>query len=416
MSGPILIFDKSALEALGHDEAIWLDNFFMCNITPLFFIETLADLEKEVRAGRTPEQVVGNIARKTPDMQSVPNTHHWQLLALELSGADKVAMDGRVTIFGGKRVQLGGSKGLIVQRNLAEEAFYRWQQGQFLDLERQIAKVWRKNASNVNYDQPYSFFQKWYPNGVKPRDLAECKQLADANIDYTDQESCLEFGLSLLRVPGPSQQDVIGYWRSLGKPPIRDFAPYFRYVFGVELFFYLAIAADLISRVRPANKADNKVDIAYLHYLPFCHVFTSNDNLHERVVPLFLRQNQTFVKGQELKADLAKLDAHYSLLPEDVKASGVYRFAASPPSDDSFLVTRLWDEHSPKWRRSQAEQKELTPELQRALLELVRRTKEESRPLDPAERLSFSETNFLQMERRIMPKKGKWVRVPPDAA
>ena len=47
--GPILIFDKSTLQGLNVDEAVWLDNFFMANITPLFFIETLADLEKEVR-------------------------------------------------------------------------------------------------------------------------------------------------------------------------------------------------------------------------------------------------------------------------------------------------------------------------------------------------------------------------------
>jgi hypothetical protein len=52
----------------------------MTKIIPLFFIETLADLEKEVRAGRTPEKVVGNLDRKTPHMQSAANMHHWRLL------------------------------------------------------------------------------------------------------------------------------------------------------------------------------------------------------------------------------------------------------------------------------------------------------------------------------------------------
>ena len=33
---------------------------------PLFFVETLADLKKEVGEGRTPEQVVGNLAEKAP--------------------------------------------------------------------------------------------------------------------------------------------------------------------------------------------------------------------------------------------------------------------------------------------------------------------------------------------------------------
>jgi hypothetical protein len=78
--GPILIFDKSTLQALNPDEAHWLDNFFLSNITPLFYIETLADLEKEVRQGKTPEQVVGEIAYKSPDMQAYPNVHHLTLI------------------------------------------------------------------------------------------------------------------------------------------------------------------------------------------------------------------------------------------------------------------------------------------------------------------------------------------------
>ena len=73
---PMLIFDKSFLESLNPDEAAWLDNFFRTCITPLFFIETLADLEKEVRRGRTPEQVVGSLAYKTPDMNSHVSPHH----------------------------------------------------------------------------------------------------------------------------------------------------------------------------------------------------------------------------------------------------------------------------------------------------------------------------------------------------
>jgi hypothetical protein len=79
-SGPHLIFDKSALEALAPDEAVWLDQFFLSNITPLFFIETLADLEKEMRKGRRPEAVVGSLAEKTPDMQSTASVHHSRLL------------------------------------------------------------------------------------------------------------------------------------------------------------------------------------------------------------------------------------------------------------------------------------------------------------------------------------------------
>ena len=90
--GPNLIFDKSFLQSLNLDEANWLDMFFTTNITPLFFIETLADLEKEVHKGRTPEQVVGNLATKTPDWYAHPNVHHGTLLVGELTGKETIDM------------------------------------------------------------------------------------------------------------------------------------------------------------------------------------------------------------------------------------------------------------------------------------------------------------------------------------
>ena len=59
--GPILIFDKSSLESLNLDEAVLLDNFYISNITPLFFVECLADLEKAIKSRSTPEQVVAHL-------------------------------------------------------------------------------------------------------------------------------------------------------------------------------------------------------------------------------------------------------------------------------------------------------------------------------------------------------------------
>jgi len=411
--GPILIFDKSALQSLNPDEAVWLDNFFLCNITPLFFIETLADLEKEVRAGRTPEQVVGNLAFKTPDMQSHPNVYHGRLLAAELAGMETIVMDGRLLKSGGRMVSLDRKKGFMFHRTQEEQALFRWQRHEFLDLDRQLAKVWRQGLSKVDYEEIYQSFQQWYTKG-KPKDLYEVKALAERNIDETDQERSLLFGMSLLRVQEAGQNEVMKRWHDAGKPAIGEFAPYFRYVFSIDLFFYLAIAADLISRERPVGKADNKIDIAYLYYLPFCMVFTSSDNLHERVVPLFLRDDQSFVKGQELKADLHKLDEHYAAFPEEVKIRGLHHFAGRPPSETSFLVTRLWDKHLPAWRKQEVEKQDLSPEAQKALVDLMNRIDKESQSSDPRERLTTEEIDYIQIKREVLRKKGKWSRFPPD--
>ncbi len=335
---PILIFDKSTLQSLNPDEAVWLDNFFLTNITPLFFIETLADLEKEVRAGRTPEQVVGNLAYKTPDMGSYPNIHHATLLAAELSGAGEIDMRfGRPIISGGIPMVLGERTGIVFHQAPEEEALQKWQREEFLQVERLMAKAWRQALSNVDYEENYILFQKWFVGREKPRTLPSARSFVDAIIDGPDQESIFRLGLTLLGVPWISQERTLARWQAEGKPLIRQFTPYFRHVFSVDFFFYLAIAADLISRARPSNK----VDLAYPYYLPFCMVFASNDRLHKKVAPLFLRDDQTFMEGSALKADLDKLDQHYSLLPEEVKNQGIYRFAAAPPTECSFLVTQL---------------------------------------------------------------------------
>jgi hypothetical protein len=410
-AGPILIFDKSMLQMLDRNEAMWLDNFFLSNITPLFFVETLADLEKEVRSGRTPEQVVGNLAYKTPDMQSSPAAHHLGVLQAELTGAQQIAMDGRIHRAGGYVATLGGQSGIIFRRTQEEEAFDRWQAGEFLDLDRQIAKLWRKNLSNISYDEVYQVFQKWFEGRKKPQTLAEVKSLADRFIEG-NQENTLRFGMDFFGISEDGEREVVARWQKAGKPAIKEFAPYLLYLLSVDLFFYLAIAADHISRVRPSDKADNKVDIAYLYYLPFCMVFASNDNLHARVVPLFLRDDQTFVKGADLKSDLRRLNEYYSALPDEVTAQGVIRFADHPPTDHAFLVTQLWDKHLPRWRKIHDEKQPVDEVENRKIVEHINRLDKESQAT-PGALLTPDQMGFALIKRNVLLSKGDWRRFPP---
>ena len=418
--GPILIFDKSFLQSLNVDEAVWLDNFFLTVITPLFFVETLADLEKEVHRGRTPEQVVGGLAYKTPDLQSHMVTHHGTILWAELNG-NKIPLDGRVPRPGGRLVELDGKHGVIYEQSKEEEALARWQKGEFLDLERQIAKVWRRNVTNIDHSANYALFKEFYGSFRKPKTLADAKYIANTLIDLLDEEKAIRFGLALLGVPIEHHDDVVARWAAGGKRPIGEFAPYFRHMFSVDLFFHLAIAADLISRVRPAGKADNKVDIAYLYYLPFCMVFVSSDNLHKRVVPLFLRPDQSFVEGPDLKADLKKIDEHYAHLPKEQTDKGVYKFATSPPAGVCPKVIELWDRHLFKsgHKRKEddeaSEQEERSKEDDQAIIDMIDRAQNQSTTVtvDPEHPPDIDDIQFSHVSRMVMPKKGKWIRINP---
>lgn len=112
--GPIIIFDKSLLQSLSVDESVWLDNFFISNICPLFYVETLSDLEKKVREGRTPEQEVRIIANKTPEMHVNANMFHQDLCLGNLNG-QSVTMDGRPLIAGGRPVKSDNKKGFVFE-------------------------------------------------------------------------------------------------------------------------------------------------------------------------------------------------------------------------------------------------------------------------------------------------------------
>jgi hypothetical protein len=424
--GPILIFDKSFLQSLNVDEAVWLDNFFLTVITPLFFVETLADLEKEVHRGRTPEQVVGSLAYKTPDLQSYMAAHHGTLLWADLHG-QKVPMDGRIPRAGGRYVTLDGKQGVVYERTPEEEAFTRWQRHEFLDLERQIAKVWRRNVTNIDHTGNYALFSGFYESFRKPKTLSDAKHIADTLISLLDEEKALPFGLSMLGVPAEDHGEIVQRWTAAGKPLLREYASYFMHMFSVDFFFHLAIAADLISRVRPEGKADNKVDIAYLYYLPFCMVFVSSDNLHKRVVPLFLRPDQSFVGGPDLKADLKRIDEFYTQLPKEQTDQGVYKFATSPPDGICPKVKDLWDKHltTPRVDEEEAEGDEevevddepeqAPPKDDKALIDMINRAQSESTPLDldPENLPDIDDIQFAHVSRLVVPKKGKWIRVRP---
>ena len=184
--GPTLIFDKSALEGLTIEEAVWLDQMFLCVITPLFYVETLADLEKQFKDGRTPEQAVGRLALKTPDANSRPCADYKTILEAELIAGQLTDMqNGRFPLSGGKNITLEGQSGTVYLQTPEQDAFQRWQHHSFLDIERDHAREWRQSLSNINLENVHTEFQSWFHSRAKAKSLAEVKSQVD---DFTNDK------------------------------------------------------------------------------------------------------------------------------------------------------------------------------------------------------------------------------------
>jgi len=404
--GPFLIFDKSSLESVNLDEAVMLDNFYMSNITPLFFVECLADLEKAIRSRSTPEQLVGSLATRTPESQSYPNVHHSTILRGELAGRfDLRAVHGRVMLAGGRRVQLGGKKGVVFEQSPEAEAVSRWGKREFLELERQTAKEWRRALTAIDLEAMTKQVMGELGHWRKPKSLADARQMADTIIDNMEPEWLIPFGLNLLGAP-ETVEYVLHNWIQVRRPPIREHLPYFVFMLSINIFFCLVLPTQLLRNVKPSHK----IDLAYLYYLPFCSVFTSKDNFHAQIVPLFLSPEQTFVNGVEFKEDLAKLVAHYVALPEEVLKTGLIHFAAHPPEDTGFLTTRLWDKHLPGWREIAAAPKPAhDPAKEKQLIEEINR-QTDSPELGPHDEEDIDKLDYATVRRMVYPQKGRWLR------
>lgn len=408
--GPIALFDKSFLQSLSLDEAVWFDHFFYPTICPLFYVETLADLAKPAGSGKSGEDVVRVIADKTPVQAGGPCMHHRHLCIANLMG-HPVPMNGQIPIAGGRIVKApGGKRGVVYDNSPEAEAFGRWQEGKFDDVERKFAAGWRRMLTTL--DLP-AIAGRMRTLGIDPKQcnsVEKAHAIASALVHQRDKpfdQMALLF--LFLDFPPELQRDVLQRWSVDQYRPLAQYAPYAAYVLVVELFFQIALAANLIS----ADRASNRVDIAYLCYLPFSMVFVSNDKLHRKCAPVFLRKDQGFVWGLDLKFELARQNTEFKKLPPDVLEQGLLRFARAPVGADGDLLIRLFDAHTPGWRRRGEDPLPMTPEAQKKLAEELR-SFSDAPPDESATAIDAENLDQLSITRLVPKKKGSWWLLPKD--
>lgn len=411
--GPIALFDKSFLQSLSVDESVWFDHFFLPVVSPLFFVETLADLAKQRKNGsRTPEDVVRVIADKTPVLSGAPCVHHAQLCIANLLGHEAPHL-GQIPVPGGRPVRnADGKPGVVFDNSPEAEAFARWQRGQFHEIEHGIASNWRAMLSELNLQE---IAQRMRSLGITPqtcRSVKEAYGIAAALV-HSRNEPEQQIGLlfSFIQVPAHLQGPIVHRWARAGFPPLAGHAKYAAHVLMVEIFFQIALAAHLISAERPSNRAD----IAYLFYLPFCHIFVSGDKLHRLCAPVFLRREQDFIWAPDLKADLARINSELMTTTESERQAGLHKLAPRPPGDPSKLIVSLWQKHAPRSVDEDVERAPMSPETERKLVEHLNSFSKA--PADPdVAGIPSDELQAVSIERLVPARKGSWWLIPKKVA
>lgn len=407
---PITLFDKSFLQSLTLDEAVLFDNFFYSNICPIFFVETLADLAKDVK-GRTAEQEVKLIADKTPQLHGEPNMFHTSLCLGNLMGNRVTITTGQIVLSPAPPVRSGNKTGVVVKEPPETEALRRWQDGQFEEVERQVAKLWREALAKLDFTMIANRLNEIGINAKTCQSLEEAREVAKRIVSGRGTYHLIEVVMALQGVPMIYKKTILERWKRAGYPKLNKFAPYSSHILEIDIFFYVATAAKLLS----SSDVNNRTDLAYLYYLPFCMLFVSSDTFHKRCTPLFLRPDQEFVWGPSLKAALSKLNHHYQNLSEEEKEKGLFAFAAQPPPDDDSLVTKLWNKFlRPDWRHAN-EEEPLDENKEKMLINQLKEMSNAPLALPGTVDLTNPDSfDYMVLKRTVQRRRGSYWQVPKD--
>src|SRR5204862_2344940 len=130
---------------------------------------------------------VGALADRTPDSEGYPSIHHMMILKGELSRQfDLKTVYERAHMAHGEAVQLGDKKGVVFRKSNEQEALERWTKRQFLDVERNMAKQWRRSLTAIDFDVMVKHVLGSLGPWRTPKTLADAKQSAHTSIDYMD--------------------------------------------------------------------------------------------------------------------------------------------------------------------------------------------------------------------------------------
>lgn len=210
-------------------------------------------------------------------------------------------------------------------------------------------------------------------------------------------------------IPSELQRPILERWSIDQYRPLTEYAPFAAHVLMVELFFQIALAANLIS----AERASNRIDIAYLFYLPFCMVFISGDKLHRKCAEIFLRKDQEFIWGPGLKTELGRINAEFATLPESELSKGLMKFAPSPTGSSEHLLVRLWDKYTPNWKSKKETSISLKPDAEKRLIEHLK-SFTNAPTVDPKELDISQDLDQVAIQRIIPKRKGSWWLLPKD--
>lgn len=342
--GPALSFDKSAFQALSRDEHGQRLFMFMENTTPILLREIVADLTKPEASGIAANRLVSSLASKfCGDGGAV--SMDWKALCLESLAGSDVPMTGQIIPHGLSHVAGSDREpALFLGPTEANQGILRWARSQFTAEERVTADKFRREAEAFELGSLWGRLDRGRVTLAKS--IEAIPPIVD---DFLDSEGnypdVLNWLVDQLRPLSPQaripelRRHILDTWRR-DRRVLRSAAPYPDHC--ARSLLMLLVGSNVLSQ-RPTNR----LDIEYLLYLPFCHLFVSNDKVHRQLINSLLRPYQMFATGDDFKRDLARFVETRDATEQGLRRRRSFAFGTRPwPAPKSVLWT-AWEKAYP---------------------------------------------------------------------
>jgi hypothetical protein len=364
--GPTILLDKSALQSLSQRELYRLSNHFCFVTCSVLLIEILGDLKKGQEGDGFSTNEVQQLAQKLLG-GGYPCADHHKLIAGNLLG-HAIPMTGQVPMDGGtERTDKRGRTGIVFGPSPENQAILRWDKQEFSEAEKVLAALWRDATRAIDLEAFQRQHRSKIHNFKNLDNLHRYVSFITHPKEAAEKERQLMAAMADYGLPSEIQRAVFARWMDAGQPDLEAFAPYAYHCLKVDLVFRLGVITGLIT-----TKRTNRIDIQYFYYAPFCQVFCSRDNLHRNLSSTFLRDDQNFVHGDELKTDLKQLNEWWDLLSDDEKREREYEYGSYPPFNDASATHRMWRRHMLPWTPGSGNRAvKMSKEEEQAVLELV---------------------------------------------
>lgn len=361
--GPTIILDKSAYQSLSREDTFELSRYFYVVVPPVLILEILADLKKPKLDPEEAQAAVIRLAKKVQPVDGKVNVDFRTLCAADLLGG-RINIDRRPTVAGGRRVVADdGTVGSFLETQPENEALIRWSCGSFEEAEELLATRWRAACEAIDlevFKRELQSHGEWVPL----ESLSLVRQVVDEMITVPAAQLTLIDGvLREIQAIPEVREWALSRWRNGGFSLLRDFARYAQHCARVNVIFQLALLHNLIG-----TRSTNRIDMEYLYYSPFAHIFCSGDSLHRTLAEEVLADDQSFLWRDDLCFALRQV----------AEARARSRESGSPdahllqPGEGS-LIRKLWIKHLGHWPdRSRREKTPLSKEKEEQLMKKVK--------------------------------------------